>query len=250
MKPRYLGFLIMLWLVLLASVPAWSSRTIEVVGTGVTRDRAVEDAKRTAVEQVVGVYLTSQSQVKNFVLHDDTIISETAGFIKSYQVISCTRANGLETCRLAAEVEGDENKIATLLRRLLGKKTFSVQVKEYVDGQPLKDQSLSQSLETKLIGQGYYTVRDSFEPFYRISGSAEAKKARSKYQPSIKVVYLSNLRIALFDRSGVELKLYTTSEVGRCIGSGNTLDEAGMDLFRCLAPDVGRQFVRRISDKI
>lgn len=248
MKPRCLGFLIMIWVVLLGSLPAWPSRTIEVVGTGITRDRAIEDAKRTAVEQVVGVYLTSRSQVKNFVLDDDTIISETAGLIKSYQVISCNTSKGLYNCRLAAEVEGDENKIAILLRRLLGKKTFSVQVKEYVEGQPLKDHSLSQSLEARLIGQGYYTVKDSFNPFYRIRGTAEVRKARS--QLALKVVVLTNLRIALMDRAEMELAVYTTRDTDRCIGSGNTLDEAGMDLFRCLAPDVGRQFIQRINDKI
>jgi hypothetical protein len=248
MKPRGLGFLIMIWVVLLGSLPAWPSRTIEVVGTGITRDSAIEDAKRTAVEQVVGVYLTSRSQVKNFVLDDDTIISETVGLIKSYQVISCNTSKGLYNCRLAAEVEGDENKIAILLRRLLGKKTFSVQVKEYIEGQPLKDHSLSQSLEARLIGQGYYTVKDSFKPFYRIRGTAEVRKARS--QLALKVVVLTNLRIALMDRAEMELAVYTTRDTDRCIGSGNTLDEAGMDLFRCLAPDVGRQFIQRINDKI
>jgi hypothetical protein len=238
----------MVCLVLLGALPAWSSKTIEVVGTGITRDRALEDAKRTAVEQIVGVHLTSRSQVKNFVLQDDTIISETAGFIKSYQVISCNISKGLYNCRLAAEVEADENRIATLLRRLLGKKTFSVQVKEYVEGQPLTDQSLSQSLETKLIGQGYYTVRDSFTPFYRIRGTAEVRKARSKL--ALTVVVLTNLRIALVDRADMELAVYTTRDADRCIGSGNTLDEAGTDLFRCLAPDVGGQFIQRINDKI
>ena len=248
MKPRYLGSLLMISLVLLGSLPAWSARTIQVVGTGITRDSAIEDAKRTAVERVVGVYLTSRSQVKNFVLQDDTITSETAGFIRSYQVISCAFSKGVYSCRLSAEVEGDEDRIATLLRRLLGKKTFSVQVKEFAEGRPLKDQSLSQSLETGLIGQGYYTVRDSFNPFYRISGSAEVSKARSKLAPT--VVVLTNLRISLMDRAEMELAVYTTRDANRCIGSGNTLDEAGMDLFRCLAPDVGRQFMQRIDDRI
>ena len=248
MKPQCLGSLLMISLVLLGSLPARSARTVEVVGTGITRDSAIEDAKRTAVERVVGVYLTSRSQVKNFVLQDDTITSETAGFVKNYQVISCNTLNGLYNCRLAAEVEGDGDRIATLLRRLLGKKTFSVQVKEFAEGRPLNDQSLSQSLETGLIRQGYYTVKDSFDPFYRISGRAEVRKARSKLAPT--VVVLTNLRISLTDRAEMELAVYTTRDANRCIGSGNTLDEAGMDLFRCLAPDVGRQFMQRIDEKI
>jgi hypothetical protein len=238
----------MIWLLLFGSFPAWSSRTIEAVGTGITRDSAIEDAKRAAVEQVVGVYLMSLTQVKNFVLTNDTIMTESAGFIMSYEVVACNTSQGMYSCSVRVEVEPDEDKIAVFLRRLLGKKTFTVHVQEYVDGFPLKDQSLYHSLTKELTRKGYYLVKDSLEPFYRIKGTAKANRARSRL--TLEVAVLTDMRIALVDKAGLELAAYTTRDADRCIGSGNTLDEAGMDLFRCLAPDVGRQFVQRIKDKI
>ena len=249
MKVKHLAIVVILCLLLLTPLAAWSSRIIEVEGTGASMQAAILDAKRMAVEQVVGVYLMSLSQVKDFIIKNDTIMTESAGFIKSYQVISCNNSQGLHSCRLRVEVEPDENKIALFLRKLLGKKTFTVQVREYVEGRPLRDQSLYHSLTKELARKGYYLVRDSrMEPFYRISANAEASKARSRL--TLEVVVLTDLKVALIDKAGLELAAYTTRDAGPCVGSGSTLDEAGTDLFRCLAPDIGRQFIQRIKDKI
>jgi len=249
MKSRYLWLSLICFLVLSGPLPAWSSRIIEVEGVGPSRQAAILDAKRTAVEQVVGVFLKSRTQVKDFVVKHDEIYTESTGFIKSYQGVSCTTSQGLYSCRVRVAVEPDENKIAEHLRRLLAKKTFTVHVREYVEGRPLKDQSLYHSLTKELARKGYYLVRDSrLQPFYRITANAEASKARSRLP--LEVVVLTDLKIALIDKAGLELAAFTTRDAGRCVGSGSTLDEAGMDLFRCLAPDVGRQFVHRIKDKI
>ena len=249
MKVKHFAIVVISCLLMLTPLPAWSSRIIEVEGTGASKQAAILDAKRMAVEQVVGVYLMSLTQVKDFIIKNDTIMTQSAGFIKSYQVISSNNSQGLHSCRLRVEVEPDENKIAVFLRRLLGKKTFTVQVREYVEGRPLKDQSLYHSLTKELARKGYYLVRDSrLEPFYRITANAEASKARSRL--TLEVVVLTDLKVALIDKAGLELAAFTTRDAGRCVGSGSTLDEAGMDLFRCLAPDVGRQFVHRIKDKI
>ena len=176
MKSRYLWLSLMCFLVLSGPPPAWSGRMIEVEGVGPSREAAILDAKRTAVEQVVGVYLMSLTQVKDFIIKNDTIMTESAGFIKSYQVISSNSSQGMHSCRLRVEVEPDENKIAVFLRRLLGKKTFTVHVREYVEGRTLRDQSLYHSLTKELTRKGYYLVRDSrMEPFYRITAIAASR---------------------------------------------------------------------------
>lgn len=249
MKVKHLAIVVISCLLLLTPLSAWSARIIEVEGTGASMQAAILDAKRMAVEQVVGVYLMSLTQVKDFIIKNDTIMTESAGFIKSYQVISSNSSQGMHSCRLRVEVEPDENKIAVFLRRLLGKKTFTVQVREYVEGRTLRDQSLYHSLTKELSRKGYYLVRDSrLEPFYRITAIAEASKARSRL--TLEVVVLTDLKVALIDKAGLELAAYTTRDAGPCVGSGSTLDEAGTDLFKCLAPDIGRQFVQRIKDKI
>ncbi len=54
----------------------------------IARDKAIENAQRNAVEKAVGVMVTSTSEVENYQLKLDRILSESRGFINSYKVIS------------------------------------------------------------------------------------------------------------------------------------------------------------------
>ena len=70
------------------------TQTIETQGYGViissdlanARDRAIDDALRKAVEQAVGTMVTSDTEVQNFQLKKDEILSQTAGFVQRYEV--------------------------------------------------------------------------------------------------------------------------------------------------------------------
>jgi hypothetical protein len=57
----------------------------------IAREKALDDALRSAVEKVVGVMVTSTSEVENFALKMDRILSESKGFINTYTVISENR---------------------------------------------------------------------------------------------------------------------------------------------------------------
>ena len=77
---------------------------IVVEGHGTTRDMALSDAKRNAVEQGVGVIITSQTEVTASTLND-VILSKANGFVKSYRELSATQASdGLWTVKISAEV--------------------------------------------------------------------------------------------------------------------------------------------------
>jgi len=54
----------------------------------IARDRAIENAQRNAVEQAVGVLITSRTEVENFSVKLDQILAEAEGFINSYKVVS------------------------------------------------------------------------------------------------------------------------------------------------------------------
>lgn len=54
----------------------------------IAREKAVDSALRNAVEKVVGVMVTSSTEVENFELKMDRILSESKGFINSYTVVS------------------------------------------------------------------------------------------------------------------------------------------------------------------
>lgn len=83
-----------LWLL---SLPAFAAEeTIEVTGVAAVvngdvahaRDKAIDDAKRKAVEQVAGAHVSSQSITENFQLVEERIYARASGFVRRYEVMS------------------------------------------------------------------------------------------------------------------------------------------------------------------
>jgi len=70
----------------------------------IARDAAIEDAQKRAVEQAIGILIDSQTQVENYQLISDRILSQTKGYIKRYNVTSETVDSGLLRVRINAEV--------------------------------------------------------------------------------------------------------------------------------------------------
>jgi hypothetical protein len=59
----------------------------EGFGEGANRDEALINAKRAAVEKGIGTLLLSQTEVENFMLKRDQIITKTIGTVKSYDIL-------------------------------------------------------------------------------------------------------------------------------------------------------------------
>jgi hypothetical protein len=59
---------------------------VDVKGIGVKRDDALQDAMRNAVGQAMGVSLSSETKVENFVVIQDAIETHTEGYITTYNV--------------------------------------------------------------------------------------------------------------------------------------------------------------------
>ncbi|WP_221030505.1 hypothetical protein [Actomonas aquatica] len=73
------------------------------------RNAALADALRAAVERGAGVELLSRSASRNMVLEADEILTESFGFVRSYEVLSSgLGADGVYRVEIAAEVEPGE----------------------------------------------------------------------------------------------------------------------------------------------
>lgn len=69
---------------------AQETTTVEVKGVGLNREDALQDALRNAVGQAMGVFISSQTQVENFMVLSDAISSKTEGYISSYKIVKET----------------------------------------------------------------------------------------------------------------------------------------------------------------
>jgi len=138
------------WLGLLGSswaaekVPAVVTREAEgeaaVVGGNV--DRAAREAKeaalRSAVEQVAGVLVSSQSLAVNSQLVSDQVYSHSAGYVRSYEVLSQTTERGVVKVKVraqvgTAELDRDLQAVQALVRRLQGRKLVVLLQEQTID---------------------------------------------------------------------------------------------------------------------
>jgi len=74
------------------------------IGHTQARQEAINQARRLAVEQAMGVYVVSETLVQNMALVQDSILTQSSGYISGHKILSETQANGILTVRLEATV--------------------------------------------------------------------------------------------------------------------------------------------------
>lgn len=125
-------------------VPAVVAREAEgesaIVGGNV--DRAAREAKeaalRSAVEQVAGVLVSSQSLAVNSQLVSDQVYSHSAGYVRSYEILSQTTERNVVKVKLraqvgTAELDRDLQAVQALVRRLQGRKLVVLLQEQTID---------------------------------------------------------------------------------------------------------------------
>jgi len=112
---RSLKVLVLLFCITAAtavSALAQETRTVSAEGVAaiqgnakdIARDQAIEDAQKRAVEQAVGILIDSQTQVENYQLISDKILSQTKGYITRYSIAKESVDSGLLRVLINAEV--------------------------------------------------------------------------------------------------------------------------------------------------
>ena len=145
-----------LTLVLVLSLPLFGN-TIEGVGYGLTKDAAIEQAKRDAVEIGLGAYISSETVVTATSLTDN-IYSKAQGFVKTFKVISESKGPdgnwevtiSAEVTAILDEVMQDEAALQTLLSSMNRPRIiFLVREENLIDNVP------TDFAETKLLSLFY-----------------------------------------------------------------------------------------------
>jgi len=82
--------------------------SVEASGFGVTKNDALTQAKREALAQGIGQVLQSQTEVENFMVKRDVILTETMGFVKNFTVLKEVQgSDGAWEVRIRASVAKD-----------------------------------------------------------------------------------------------------------------------------------------------
>ena len=142
----------------------------DVSGVGEDRDSALRDAKRNAVEQVVGTYINSETLVSQSSVVSDEIYAKSVGFNTDVRVIDEGKRDG--SYYVHAKIDVNTNPNSELMNRIemikaLGDPRISVvvlkngTVSEYGSQEKSYDDITEESVNSKLLSMGFSHVMDA-----------------------------------------------------------------------------------------
>jgi len=172
---RFAGMLSIFVLLAAFSASAQESKTVAAEGvaaiqngqTDIARDAALEDAQKRAVEQAIGILIDSQTQVENYQLISDKILSQTKGYIKKYTVSGEVTEGTLLRVRINAEVSlgklGDDLSGIGILLGQMHKPRTLVMIAEQNIGQEIYAWWLGAHGQQTDVGVVENTMMDKFQ---------------------------------------------------------------------------------------
>ena len=143
---------------------------LKVHGDGISKDAALKDALRRAIEQV-NMEVFSNTKTQDFALESDVVISRASGLVKDYKILSEGSSQGLVGVDVEARVskklmDATWGDVAILLKQL-GRPKIMILFTEIVHdidrAEPYRetvqfDSILGTAIERKLLGLGFKLV--------------------------------------------------------------------------------------------
>lgn len=168
-----------------------AAQTVEVVAEGVgavvggdvarARDEALRDAYRVAIEQGAGVSIASRTDMSDFTVFYDRVVSQAGGYVQSYQILGdyWQTPDGLVHVKIRARVaRGDirsDLQALAILIDMMGNPTIMVLVDEKNLSSPLATSIAETKIVEKLSAVRYHLVDQ--RQIEAIKASDTAKRA-------------------------------------------------------------------------
>jgi len=149
--------------------PAYETEVVEAEGmapvvsgdTEGARKTSLGEAMKSALALVVGVYVSQDAMVSKAVLIDDSITSQTEGYIEKYEVLKEWRDGEFYKTRIRAHVRKED--LSAKLRTLesepqkLGNPVIGFDISESADAAPLQSKYAELELKNKFSEAGFIT---------------------------------------------------------------------------------------------
>ena len=97
---------------------------VTTIGEGGTRQAAINNAIRNAVEKALGTYITSYSQVNQGELIYDRITSASAGYVKSYKILAESHDPVTDTYKIKLIAVVDDIKLKNAVEEFMQSPQF------------------------------------------------------------------------------------------------------------------------------
>ena len=118
---KYISIMAALAIVIaFTTVASAANKVVETEGSSLSsRDNALRQAQRLAVEQAVGVFIHSRTEIENFALKKDKIMARTQGYITRFTILKEGKTGDIYKVRISAVVSLDKIKDDLTAMRIL-----------------------------------------------------------------------------------------------------------------------------------
>lgn len=110
---KFVLTLIMILTMTITSTLGYAGEVI-MIGQGVTRESAIHNAMRLAIEKELGAIIDSKTYTQNHQVIEDEIILKSSGFVDSYEIIREAQVNGIFEIEIKANVRSEELRTSAM----------------------------------------------------------------------------------------------------------------------------------------
>lgn len=137
------------------------AKEVTVDGVGTDRDSALRDARRLAVEQVVGTFVDSRTLTSNYILELDNIYLKSSGFVGKINVLSEGFEGGLYRVRAIIDVDQNPNpEILQQVQAVMALNDPRIAVTVFKGNSTIHEEAVESAIMDRLISLNFTHVID------------------------------------------------------------------------------------------
>ena len=158
---KFLAVLLFAFAIATGNFNLAEAKEVTVDGVGIDRDSALRDARRLAVEQVIGTFVDSRTLTSNYMIELDNVYLKSHGFVGKVNVLSEGFDNGLYKVR--ATIDVDQNPTSELLQQVQAVMALNdprIAVAVFKENSTIHEEAVESAIIDRLISLNFTHVID------------------------------------------------------------------------------------------
>lgn len=249
-------------------VQAQGMATIHKNLVDIARSKAIDEAQRSAVERVVGVMVSSSTEVENYQVKLDSILSESQGFINTYKIIQEEREGDQYRVTIEADVGVDRLKSRMEAVNMIMSRQSRPRLLVLIGQGKKKDDIAESAMVTYFLSKGFKMVdveaaKGALDTIHFESITADpgaAAKVGQRYGAEVLIVGRSESSTSPFVIDKVEMKFNKVNVSAKAMKvdtaeviatDSDTKSGPGMeDVLKTMTTEASEKVARTLADRI
>lgn len=228
----------------------------------IARDRAIDSAQRNAVEKVVGVMISGSTEVENFQVKMDRILSESKGFIRTYNVVKEKRDGGVYEVSIDAVVETGRLKDRLEAAQLIIARKSKPRLMVLFNENAQKDAVAEAAMARYFMSEGFKMVDASMarkkkdvQALHDSTNAGQISRVAQRYGAEVLILGRVEVTTRSFKMGDVEVRSSDVALTGKVV-NGDTGEIIASDCksrkgeFKTVIEEAAVQLAKQMKEEI